>query len=532
MKKVLFLVVILLMPVVVSAESFYVGEDVKDVPLYLDKISSQRYRYFKPAYRISDNDLAYCVEPSKLINTSKEYFYVTEKQWESLNVSYDVWRRLELLAYFGYGYENHNTDKWKSITQYLLWQSVLPNGWFLTFTDGFGGDFKNIHINETEEIENLIRNFETVPSFAGENFKITKNNKLVLKDLNNVLENYKLVTDSNLDVQMINNELIIDGNINGDFVLEFVRGDFVPTKLYLTDNAQALIATDGVPEKSFSIKVKVESGNLLIKRGYNDYLDNESVKENAVYEIIDSENNKYILTTDYMGELKVNDLPVGQVTIKELNPSLGYEKDDNIYTIFIKDNEVVTLEIEPKLIIKKINIIKKYLIEEHNILPNEVDSFFSVLKDEKYMLTDKTDTAGMVSFLVPYGHYVIKQDSTLLGYKLMEDYPFFVQDSNDEYLTFVNYKEVIQDKEESSKDELEEKEEEIPNVDIVEDDKEKLPEVDVKQEKIPVVIPDNIIQPSKNIIVENPNTGDTLYNYSFKFVIAGLILLKIIRKMQ
>ena len=79
---------------------------------------------------------------------------------------------------------------------------------------------------------------------------------------------------------------------------------------------------------------------------------------------------------------------------------------------------------------------------------------------------------------------------------------------------------------------MQEKEEEIPNVDIVEDDKEKVPEVDVNQEEIPVVIPDDIVQPSKNIIVENPNTGDTLYNYSFKFVIAGLILLKIIRKMQ
>ncbi len=533
MKKLFLLaVLIVLLPIVVKAETFYAGEQVKEVPLYLDKITKQSYRYFKTAYRTSDNVLVYCVEPDKLLSVTNEYNFVEEKQWEKLNINYETWRRLELLAYFGYGYDGHDSERWAAITQYMLWQTVLPEGWYLTFTNGYGGEFKNIHEKETNEIENLIKDFEILPSFSNQKFNLTKKEQLILKDANNNLEKYELINNTPLEIIRNSNELIINATENGTYTLEFVRGNYKPTKLYMSDNDQSVISTDGVPENRFVLTVEVESGNLALKRGYDDYLNNDSKRENAVYEIIDSKSNKHILSTNQDGIINLSDLPIGEVTIKELNPSVGYEKDANIYKVTIKNNENTILEVNPRLIVKKVNIIKKYLIEDENLLPNEVNSIFSVLKQDEYKLTDITNENGTVSFLIPYGKYIIKQDSTLLGYELMKDCYINVENSIEENLSFINYKKVIEETPEENPEESKPLEPEIPvSKDEQSEDTEKSPVTEEvlnneNNNKFYEDINDSIV------FIENPKTNDNIYKNLLIFIISSLFLVKILHKMQ
>ena len=534
MKKIVLLLALLFMiPAIVNAETFYAGNQVKEVPLFLDKITKQSYRYFKTAYRRSDDVLVYCVEPNKLLSTTGNYNYITNNQEIALGISKEKWHRIELLAYFGYGYRNHISEKWAAITQYLIWQTVLPEGWFLTFTDGYGGDFKNIHENETNEIESLISNFETRPSFQNETFKITKNNTLVLRDENSVLDNYNLISDSDLNVTIKNNELHIIGVKNGIYKLDFIRGEYIPTKLYLSEGNQAVVSTDGSVENRFTINVIVESGNLKIKRNHDDYLDNESIVENAVYEVVDSEQNKKIMSTNEEGEIILNDLPIGEVVIKELNPSIGYEKDENEYKLCIENEKEVILDINPKLVIKKVNIAKKYLIEKENLLPNEVNSVFSVIKNNELKLTDKTNEKGIVTFMIPYGHYVISQNSSILDYELMDDYNLFVENSEEETFTFINYKkkfqEEIKDEEPSDNKEFEEpeikfdKEEELPNDEHINNE--------IIIDSMEDLVNDNL-EKEESIIIDNPNTGDNSFRYLGLLVISSVMLIKILRKMQ
>lgn len=496
MKKIFLLAVLaLFLPLCVKAETFYAGDNVLEVPIYLDKITKQSYRYFKTAYRRSDDVLVYCVEPEKLLSVKNNYVYVTENQWEKLNISKEKWRRLELLGYFGYGYKNHNDLKWAAITQYMIWQTVLPDGWFLTFTDGYEGNFKNIHEKETNEIEELIKNFETKPSFENDHYKISKNDTLVLNDTNKVLSQYKLTSSSDLKVRIDKNNLVIEGNKNGTYTLEFTRGDFKPTKLYLSEDDQMVIATDGEPEISFKINVVVESGSLRIERGYDNYLENDSKKENATYEITDSRNNKYILSTNQNGVINISDLPTGELVIKELVPSEGYYPDKNTYKATIKDDEEFVLEIEPVLIRKKVNLIKKYLIPEENLLPPESNSVFSVTKNSLIKLTDKTDENGLVSFIIPYGNYTITQNSTLLDYELMEDYNIVVSDDKEEFLTFINYPTPVieEDREEIPETTPDEPEEVTPEEKDEKPEDEKIPAED---EKEPEEVPENSEQDS------------------------------------
>lgn len=538
MKKIVVLLALLfLFPGIVKAETFYAGNPVEEVPLYLDKISKQSYRYFKTAYRRSDNVLVYCVEPDKLLSVVDNYYPIIQNQEKALDISKEQWRRIELLSYFGYGYENHKSEKWAAITQYLIWHTVLPDGWFLTFTDGYGGDFKNIHQVYTDEIENLIKNFETTPSFQNEKFKITKNNNLILKDENNVLDNYHITSNSDLKVSIENNELHVSASKNGEYHLEFVRGEYVPTKLYLSDNNQAVVATDGVPEKRFSIDITVESGSIKIKRLIDNYLDNEGTNENAVYEIIDSNNNKQIMSTNSDGEIILKDLPIGELNIKELNPSIGYEKDTNEYKINIKNNSEVLLEIQPKLIKKQVNIIKKYLNDGENLLPNEKDAIFSVLKESDIKLTDKTNEYGKVTFLIPYGHYIISQNSTMINYELMKDYNIFIENSNEETLTFINYK-----KEPSKEEFVPDKEIEIEIPSEIIDIEENLPSEPDDEIQDEIIVNDELKEdiierlpvsmPEESVQISNPKTGDNLTLYLIILTGSWIVLTKILRKMQ
>lgn len=577
MKKIfLLLAVIVFIPIQVKAENFYTGQQIKDVPIYLDKITNKSYRYFKTAYRKSDDVLVYCVEPEKLLSLEQDYTYVTENQWEKLNISKEKWRRIELLGYYGYGYKNHTNEKWAAITQYMIWQTVLPVGWFLTFTDGYEGAFKNVHEAEVKELESLIKNFETKPSFENEVFKITKNNELILKDTNEVLANYKLIDKTDLDISISDNELIIKGTKNGEYTLKFVRGTYKPTKLYLSAENQAVISADGEPENSFKITVVVESGDLILKRNHNDYLENDSTEENATYEIIDSEANKYILTTNKDGEINLFDLPLGDVKIRELNPSIGYEKDEKKYTVSIENNSETIINTFPKLIVKRINVVKKYL--DDNKLKEEFNSIFSVIKNGEMKMSTKTNSFGRVSFIIPYGNYVIKQDTTLLGYELMPDYEIFIENTEEETLKFINYKKV--EIEENPKKPVEEdnSKEEKPNIEnhpsynvpnVSEDDesiniekdgmkqddeKENINEVVSDNEENATNIIDgeinyevpttetNDLPPTQNnfneenaqnqIIIDNPKTGDNLLKYISILFISYLVLGKIIRKMQ
>lgn len=546
MKKLIILFIgLILIPINVFAETFYAGKEVKEVPLYLDKISKQSYRYFKTAYKTSDNNLVYCVEPSKLLNVNANYNLVTSNQAAILNISNEQWNRIESLVHFGYGYNNHLEEKWAAITQYLIWQTVLPDGWFLTFTDGYGGEYKNIHEKEVNEIESLIKEFNQLPSFENKSFSLTKNEVLILNDKNNVFKNYQLVNNSSLDVKKDNNNLEVRANENGQFELLFKRGNYIPTNLYVSDQDQAVVSINNGLEKTFKISINVSSGNLKINRKLDNYLDNDSSVENATYEIIDSHLNKHILSTDKFGEILLEDIPTGKTIIKEINPSEGYISDEKIYEIDITNNFTSVLDIEPELIKKNINIIKKYLIEETNFLPNEVNSCFSITKNDTIKLMDKTNEFGTVSFLVPYGKYEIVQNSGIINYLLMDNYLLNVTDNIEENLTFINYKkEEIVEKDNHPDDNIP-IDKEIPVEDPPTEEKiDRIPDIEEienlnGQEELIIHESQNeaIIEESNNnnyILdkVENPKTGSSLINNLLILIKIEVILVIILKKMQ
>ena len=427
---------------------------------------------------------------------------------------------------------------------------MLPNNWFLTFTDGYEGEFKNVWENETNEIMSLIDDFEKSPNIPL-NINVTKNKEKILTDNNEILNKYSINNENkDIDVKIIDNKLHITAKKNGDYKITLKRGEFKETSLYLASGSQGVLTRDGKIENSIQINISVKSGNLIIKRERDNYLYNESTNYDALYEITDSENNKYTVSTDQEGVINLIDLPTGNVKVKEITPSVGYYKDENIYVDNIKSDDTTIINIIPKLIKKNVYISKKYYLKNDNLLRNEIGSIFSLHKDEKFLKLRKTNKDGIVMFEIPYGHYRIMQNTSKEGYELMKDYNIFVTNDEDENFQFVNYpineeEPIVIVKEKEVPVIVKEEVEVVKEIEVikeipVEKEIEVIKEIPVDKEievikEIPVDKEIEVIKtidPNDYIEVENPHTGDDTFKNVIKLGISALTIMFFRRKMQ
>ena len=149
MKKILLLVVFFLGVISVDAatEKIYVGDKIPG--MYIRKVSSDGNETVKQGgfiRRVSDNKAVYCVEPFVLLIDNYIYTSYTSDYANALNISEDVWKKISLIAYYGYGYDNHTEDYWYYITQMMIWREVDPDAEFY-FTKTLGGEnLSLIHI--------------------------------------------------------------------------------------------------------------------------------------------------------------------------------------------------------------------------------------------------------------------------------------------------------------------------------------------------------------------------------------------------
>ena len=107
----------------------------------------------------------------------------------------------------------------------------------------------------------------------------------------------------------------------------------------------------------------------------------------------------------------------------------GYELSDEVIH-FEVINENVVLKVEDKLIEKEITL-EKYLEEIDGTLELENNAEFSIYNysTKELLTTFKTNEYGKFTLHLPYGKYVIKQNSGHIGYHLSEDIILTVDDS-------------------------------------------------------------------------------------------------------
>ena len=209
LKKVLFFLITILsiflfkdINVYASTANFYEGSYIDGI--YMNKrehgsntIYYQKARFFRET---GTNKTAYCIEPFNFFNENSTY----TSTLNPANLSAYQKERISMIAHFGYGYYNHTSDKWYAITQFMIWQAADPTGDFY-FTDSLNGTRIERFTSEISEINNLINNYNTIPSIASKEYTLVEGEGFSVEDSNHILNNY---VSNNTNFKIENNKLI------------------------------------------------------------------------------------------------------------------------------------------------------------------------------------------------------------------------------------------------------------------------------------------------------------------------------------
>ena len=420
----------------------------------LENDSQVEYQYIGNVYsnrQIGDNfytgpqgfvyvnsKLAYCLDPTIILRNN---IYSSSEDFSILNIDQNKLAYLELVSYFGYGYNGRNDANYYLATQEIIWE-YLTNG-EIYWTNGKGGEVINIDAYKND-IFKSINNYllkPDLPSYV----ETYQGQDVTLDDKNGVLKYY--VPDSWLG-EITDNTLKLDATFKGTAILTLNKKplNHETSYIYLSDNSQAL-ATFGYSGKQIDsidimFKVKILSKLTLVKKDSS----NASIIKNKetkikIYDVTREkyivENGSDIFTIGSTGILTTETfLEEGTYRIEEITAPAGYKKLTQPFTFNIRiyDSSVKEVSIFNEPISYSIQITKKgekYIgfkedengisgqyIEEYmnNVVygiyakENILDSGGNILYEKDSLVTKSNiqNGIGTVNNLT-YGKYYIKE---------------------------------------------------------------------------------------------------------------------------
>ncbi len=333
-------------------------------PVYL--VKNGEYQQGRFIIRKEDGAFLYCLQPFMEFDESKANLYeVIESEYAKvLKLTEDDWEKINLLAYFGYGYAGHSDYKWYTITQVMIWKIVdkEANFYFTNTLNGTRND--NLYVSEMNELNRLVDDYLLKPDFEIPKTNLDLGESITIPDNNKILHNYHITKENNVTARIDGDSLIVNSTGVGSASVELERTideDLLPPVVYFKDNIQNVFRHG----KASPVKVKVSltsvGGGLNIHKVDTKGNSLEGVK----FGIYNAEGNEVCtIITDSGGDGNCDNLPLGAYTVRELETIEGYVKNDDTYTFEITSGTTsVNLEIENK---KITGFIEIYKIDKEN----------------------------------------------------------------------------------------------------------------------------------------------------------------------
>lgn len=433
----------------VKAESFYAGDYVSKIYAKKEKSGKKMYLRLQWIHRASDGQFVYCLDPWTVLDESA--YYDPVYQWQYSNLSYDVLNKVNLITYYGYGYENHQDDYWYAVTQMLIWKTVDPGGDFY-FTDSLNGNRIALYEQEMNEILKLVSEHSVMPSRSGDYIKASVGKDVEIIDNNHVLDKFRLIDPDGIVVSKTNDKLVVRSDIprSSEITLNKEANKHSQESLiYINNNSQDIYFAGNYTLLGACMRIEFIDGSIkLFKKDANtlDLPTNKFVTlENAVYDVYD-ENNNLVgqIATNEHGEGNLEHLPLGKYYIKEASASIGYDIDTTTYEVelsFDKSNQ--ELIVYEQLDLKKLEIFKKYQDSVTEEYYPEANIEFGIYnkEDNTLVATITTDEKGYASIELEYGEYIVKQLTTKDGYTKVDDFEIIVDEKSKEEIKrdLINY---------------------------------------------------------------------------------------------
>ena len=410
-------------------DTFYYDTKVEN--MYITKVKGDTIKNGAPfLLHKSNGDLVYCLEPFIYMDSNTYYGYKEFNEIFQLNEN--TIEKMNLIAHYGYGYQNHTDNKWYGITQYLIWDELGLDD--LYFTDSYYGNRIVAYQDEINEMRSLIDKHYTKPSFD-EVINIEDNKYIELTDNNNVLSNYNVIVDSE-KIKVKDNKLILDNLDVGTYKVSFKKIDNKKHyELYYSSTAQNLLLPGKIQDVSLDITINVRKGALSVRKhdAKTDTAQANLTFEGAKYGIYNLNDELVLeLTLDRLGNAYTN-LSFGSYYLKELEAPIGYLKNEEKYYFDITfDNNDIVIDVNDEIISKNIKIKKYFGNLDTKIYSKEEGVIFEIYDSLNNLVgTYTTDSNGEININLVYGKYRIHQVNGLDNYTKADDYIFEVNDTED-----------------------------------------------------------------------------------------------------
>lgn len=443
MKKILLIIVVFLCSfnVVFAEEVTFSGREFLNGISYVKSDGTNVQYRNAQVIRSSEYflEIAYCVEPFKLLKDNSDY-----TEYNSYNgifgINEEIWDKIKLYAYYGYGYIGHYDSSWISITQMSIWREMFPNykfDWIDNVND------KNViypYDNELKELKRLVDTHYTLPNIDKE-LIAGSNGENIYYDSNEVLEYYK-IKSSDFDAKIDGNKLIIntDKEMEGTISLQRAFHNYVKSaKYFYSSISQNVIERGDIPFIYYDIHVSVKNGKVEINKVDSKTKDiipeGQAKLDGAVFELFNDKDEKIDEKEIINNTLEFDNLGIGNYYIKEKTPGEGYYLNNKKYEFLIdKDHLENKITIENEVINSKVKITKFYGTKEdfeNNTMTREENIKFSIYDiDDNLIYSDSTNKEGEIQLMLPFGKYKLVQDTTTLGYEKIDDYYFSIDEDN------------------------------------------------------------------------------------------------------
>ena len=310
---------------------------------YIDNVWSFHYRngdvwsYGQLPFRYVDGKLVYCLQPDVRISTSEYILY----DFSRSGYSEEDRKNMELISYYGYRYDGHDSINYYIATQDLLWRFSPDDDIKWTTTNNEYGEVIDVS-NEKNEILSLVSKHNILPSFNNSNNDILVNGVLELNDDNDVLSNYDLEYDDSLIIEKDNNNIKITPTKEGEYKIKLKHKINYDSGTYIFDNFNTLtqmVGIFGAPtliDGEFSINAKNSNINIYKK----DKDSKELIYDKGItIKIKDIDNDIYVGEYEFIDGVVNIKLPKGKYRIEELTTSGNYKLNDGLEFTVDEDNE-------------------------------------------------------------------------------------------------------------------------------------------------------------------------------------------------
>lgn len=302
----------------------------KDTGILVEKTTPYGERYKTKLYYIYvDGKIAYCIEPGMILYEGN----YDEATFEKIGISDEQKEKMEILAYYGYQYKNHQTLDYYMATQALIWEVLGCTN----------VEFENHNIDNLKiEILNLANNHQILPSFNNQIIESFPQEKIELVDTNNVLENFTVEKGSaTIDKNKLS---FITSDKNEEILLKEneTNGQIGISLAYFKSSSQSvasfLLNSNKLRNSKVFIKIKPRTGNLIIEKVD---IDTKVPLINAEFNLLNEK--KEIIGTyisNNKGQIIIDNLIYGKYYLKEIKAPKGYLLPDEEIDINInKDNQ-------------------------------------------------------------------------------------------------------------------------------------------------------------------------------------------------